>query len=125
MTENAYPKLGIAEKIFKSVIWDTTLRVSLTAFYIKVPFLGLPVIRNVFEFFVFMLSDFMFEGMRLVTDVTAIKIVNEVHRKAYEKSVVTLTIVANSNGVESDEYKKARDNAATHFAQFIRFGDTQ
>lgn len=76
-----------------------------------------PFIRKLTEF----LSDKLFTFIRLVIDLKVIRFVNDKNQAAFDRSMVTLKALARGYGVDSDEFKKARENAKTSFAEFVRF----
>lgn len=60
--------------------------------------------------------------MKLAVDLEAITLVNAEHKRDYDKASVVLKIIAIDKGIDSDEFKKARDNAKIALSKYVRFG---
>jgi hypothetical protein len=121
MTEVANPTLGKIEDAIEKFGLDALLLVGLNALFTAVPWLSKwplgPFIRKMVEF----LSEKLFAAIRLVIDLRVIKFINDKNQAAFDRSVVTLKAIARGYGIESEEFKKARENAKANFADFVRF----
>lgn len=120
MTTSAYAPLTQAQQIFKDLIWNPLIRAGETYIEGAVPALALPVLKQLDEGAINAISDWLFNQIVLVMDVTAIKLVNQAHQTAYDRASLELAIVAQEKGVTSDEFKKARDLAAAALAKFTQ-----
>lgn len=111
MTTVAFRPLSEAEQIFKSVIWDPMLLAGEIWLEATVPFLDLPVIKQIDESLIGDLTDAVFNYIVLIVDVEAIKLVNAARQSAYDTASLKLKVIAQNEGVNSDAYAKARDAA--------------
>lgn len=121
MTNVAYKPLSAAERIFKDLIWTPGVLAGELAIEGAVPFFALPVIKNIEEGVVNALSDWFFNQFILLIDVTAIRLVNAAHQAAYDSASLQLKVIAYDNGIDSDEFKKARDAAKLALSKFTQF----
>lgn len=120
MTDSAYKLLSIGEKLFKSLAWDTMVDVELAALYSAAPWLS--PFSFLINFIVKKFADALFDRFRLVIDLGAIVFVSAAHKAAYDKASVSLKVLAIDKGEESDDYKKARDQAKKELSAFASFG---
>jgi len=67
------------------------------------------------------ISDVLFSKIKLLIDLQAIVILNEKHRREYTIAVLNLRAIADTNGIDSAEFKEARENAKKHLSKFIHF----
>jgi hypothetical protein len=122
MSETAYPELDHAQDIFKSLIYDNLVSLALNALFAYASFLNIPGIRQAITFIVTRFADFLFTGLKLVTDLTAIHLVNKIAEDQYARASVTLKIIARNKGIDSKEFKDARELAKIALAKFVSFG---
>lgn len=111
MTDSAYKGLTEIEQIFKSLVWDNAIKAGQVALVGAVPFFGLPVINTITNWFIGIVTNWIYKIIVLFIDIEAIKLVNAVHQAQYDAASVRLKIIAIDRGINSDEFKKARDEA--------------
>lgn len=109
------PAIGQAEKIFKTLVWDVEIKAALI--YFNIDFWPVNELVTVF-------TDKIFEGLRLGFDLPLIKFRNAAHENAFNRAAVTLKILERDYGLDSEQYKKAKENAKEALAKFARFGAT-
>jgi len=122
MSDTDFPPLTQAEQLFYDVAWLPLLRAGEVWLEGQVPFLNIPGVKDVDEAVLKAVADYIFDQLRLVLDVTAIKFVDAAHEAAYEKSSVTLKLISMEKGRASPEYEEARKHAEEEFALYLRFG---
>lgn len=121
MTEQAHPSLSRAQDLFRTIVWDNLTEATLTLIFTEAPVLNIWPIGPLLRAAVRYISDKLFQSLRLFVDLAAIPILNEEHRRKYDAAAVALQAIAIRSGVDSDEYRKAKDNAKAAFAQLVRF----
>ena len=119
MTDQANPSLKYAEDLFKSAIYDPLIDAALVSFLGGV--LGVPVVGTFVRFVARVFANKLFEAMRLILDLQAIAFVNEGHKKDFDRAAVTLRIIGQSKGIDSPEFKTARENAKAALSDFARY----
>ncbi len=121
MTTEANPDLGKAEDFFQVLIWDNLINVALVAFFAAAPWARFwplnALIRNV----VLIMSGKLYALMKLTVDLEAIAFVNQQNKQLFDRQSVALKAIARGYGIDSPQYKNAREDAKASFAQFIRF----
>ncbi len=122
MTESANPQLEMVEGLFKSLIWDTLVKVGTVELFVAVPFLAIWPLNMIVSSFINMLGNAFFKQFKMVIDLQAIAFVNEQHRKEFDKATVVLKVIAHDKGADSDEFRKAKDEAAQSLSKFVHFG---
>lgn len=122
MSEVAYRPLTIAEQIFKQLIWDSVLLGGEKALEVYAPFLALPVLSTIEEGTLNAVGDWLYSKLVLVIDIAAIQLVNTAHQAAWTSASVNLKVIAHDKGMDSPEFRKARDEAKIALAQFSHFG---
>ena len=93
-----------------------------TALFTQVPILAAPVLGTLDRAIISDISDWLFETLRLVLDMTAIKFVNQINQAAYDKAALNLSVIAHDKGITSVEFIQAREKAKIALSNFIRFG---
>lgn len=124
MTTVAFKALTLAEQIFYDLVWHPGIRAGELALEGSVPFFALPVIRNVEEEVIDLLSDYLFRQFATFVDVSAIRLVNTKHQREFDLAATKLKILAHSKGIDSPEFKQAREDAKIVLSQFVRFSPT-
>lgn len=124
MTDVAYPKLTIAENIFKNVVWDNLTASALVALFAApgCGWMALWPMRQIITGTATLITDQLFKILRLYVDLTAIALINAEHKRAFDAAAVKLKVIAHDRGIDSDEFKKAREVAKADFAKFVAFG---
>ena len=64
---------------------------------------------------------FVYKYVSLTIDTTKIKLSNKKHQKEYDKSLVMLRIISIEKGIESKEFKDARENAKNSLSKFVMY----
>jgi hypothetical protein len=121
VTENANPTLGKIEDLFKSLVWDNLITVGLAALFQAAPFLAWWPCRPILDYVIRMFGDHLFATLKLTIDLQAIAFVNETHRRAFDSAAVHLKIIGRDKGPDSEEFRKAKENAKEALAKFVRF----
>jgi hypothetical protein len=116
--------LSDAEQVFKSLIWDPMIKAGEIWFEGAVPFLDLPVIKQIDEFALQELTDALFNQLVIFVDVTDIRLMNPVLQSKWSSASEALTLIGKEQGVGSDAYKQALSTAATDFANWVHTGPT-
>ena len=122
MTNNANPVLGQIEDLFKDLVWDSLVKSALTALFVAVPGLAVWPLGMIIRWVVNRYAGQLFQLLRLVVDLKVIAFVNYEHKRAFDNAAVKLKIIALDQGIDSDEFKKARENAKASLAKFVTFG---
>jgi hypothetical protein len=112
MTNEVNKQLTITEQIFKDIVWDTALK----AATVNYPVLAVWPISA----FVNTISNYIFSGVKQVVDVGAIELLNSAHQSAYQKSSITLAVIAHDKGINSLEFINARKAALDAMAVFTQ-----
>ena len=86
-----------------------------------VPFLALPVIKQLDEAAIGAITDALFNQLVLFVDVTAIQLINSAHQSAYDQASEQLVIIAQEKGLDSDDFKKAQATALVALSRFTQF----
>lgn len=119
MSDNGVnPTLTLAENIFKSLVWDSILDAQLAALYADAPYL-LPI-KWLIDPLAKMFENRFFSGFRTTIDVAAIKLLNAEHASAMQDASVRLAVIAHDKGINSDEFKKAREADKIALSRFTR-----
>lgn len=121
MSDVAIPVLTKIEDLFKDLVWDNLVKTAITALFAYVPWLNVPVIRQAVEYILKLFAEKIYDVTKLCVDVSAIVIVNEVAQKEYARASVKLRIIAHEKGIQSEEFKKEKENAKASFAKFVQF----
>lgn len=121
MSDSTFHALTVAENEFKQIVWDPLVKAGETALEGAVPVLAAPILKQLDEAALNALSDYFFEQLRLLLDLSAAQIVGAARAQVFTDASIQLKIIAHDKGVDSDEYKAALAKARANFSAFIRF----
>ena len=124
MTTVAFAPLTTAEQIFHDLIWEPMIKIGMNWIEGAVPFLDLPVIKNIDEELLGILTDYIFKQLVLTVDVTAIRLVNEAHQAAFNSASLQLELIAEQSGISSEAFIKARNDAKAALSKFTNIAST-
>lgn len=96
----------ITDKIVKVLVYDVAVELACKAAIAKLPFLGLPVVRQVFEFLVGQIGDIVYEQLSKFAILTVIRFEVEADRVKYERAVRDLDAAIQSGERNEIENKK-------------------
>jgi hypothetical protein len=111
MTETVSPALSVGEDIFKAVIWDIALDAELAVLFYYCPFLAVPIVQPIITNVAHMISDGLFKRVRKYCDMAAVPFINAERKAAFTSATVSAKIIGMDKGIESPEYKKAKEEA--------------
>lgn len=110
-------------KIFKGLIWDLLISALLKKIFAALPILGWGPIGWLVTFIVGKLADALFEVLAEFVNFQVIVLRKEALAKEYAVQSYNLKQLADSKGIDSDEFKAQREKAKAALAQFVKFGD--
>jgi hypothetical protein len=106
---------------FKVFVWDALVQIAIQRLFKAIPWLGFGPVGVVVSWVAGMLAEQLYDAAKLVIDLKTVAFVNEVHRKAYENASIKLAVLAHDKGIDSDEFKVARDEHKKALHQFVLF----
>lgn len=107
--------------IFKEFVWDAVVALAVKQLFTLVPFLAWGPIGVVVGWIAGLLADQLYKALKLFVDMNLIPLKNEKHRKAFDDAGVKLKIIAKGSGIDSAEFKGARDAHKKALAEFVKF----
>lgn len=87
-----------------------------------IPFLDLGIVQGIEDDVLQAITDYVFAQLILAIDITSIQLVGAERQSLYDDSSEQLVLIAQSQGVQSDAYKTALQDALTKFAALGRLG---
>ncbi len=114
--------VGIGETAidtFKELVWDALIKAALQRLFDKFAFLAWGPIGVVVEYFVLKYADELYAALKeyLVLELIAFKN-TQLHAK-YVTAAINLRTMAHTYGVNSNEFKEARDADKKALANFV------
>lgn len=119
MTTSVNPTLTTAEYIFKDLVWTPMIIAGETWLNVEVPILNVPIIHQAEEIAEDDISDDIFNAIILFVDITYLKLKNSSAQSAYESASENLFVIYTESGVNSSEYKTARDAARIDLGKIL------
>jgi hypothetical protein len=113
MTTSVDPTLTKIEGLFKSLVWDNLV----AALMVQVPALKFWPLSAIALF----ITDKLYSLIQLGIDVGAISLLDAQAASEFSRQEVELQILATEKGMDSPEFKKAKQDAKTALAQFLQF----
>jgi uncharacterized protein (DUF2342 family) len=107
--------------IFKDLVWTAMITAAKQALFAAVPWLGWGPIGVFVGFVIGLLAEHLYDAMKLAIDMRLIVFKNEQHRKAFDDASVKLKIIASGKGIDSPEYREAREEHKKRLSDFVKF----
>jgi hypothetical protein len=107
--------------LFKALIWDNLVKAAVGRLFAAVPILAWGPIGYVITWVATHFADKLYDSVKMAIALEAIAIRNEAHRRAYDRASVALKIIAQDKGINSPEFREARDANKRALAEFVRF----
>lgn len=121
MTTGVNAPITFTENLFKSLIWDPLVKAAMTALDVEVPVLAVWPLSSIINGVVNLASNAIFTQVRLLVDVTAIKLLNAEHEAEYNSAAEKLAVIAHDQGVDSDAFIQQREIAKAALSKFVQF----
>lgn len=121
MSNTVNPTLEFAQQSFKSLVWDGVIDASLSALFVQAPYLNVWPLRQIITGISRLATDKVFAMLKLTVDLQAIVFLNTHHKAAFDNAFVKLKILARDKGIDSPEFKKAKEDAKIDLARFLHF----
>lgn len=107
--------------IFKELVWDSLVKAAIARLFAAVPFLAWGPVGIAVSWALTLFADKIYEAVKLAVELEVIVLRNEAHRRAFDRASVELRLLARTKGIESPEFKVAREEHKKALAQFVRF----
>jgi hypothetical protein len=107
--------------IFKELVWDVLVKAAIGQLFAALPFLAWGPIGIVVSWALTLFANKLYEGVKEFVNLQAIVLRNEAHQRAYDRASVSLKIIAQQKGIESPEFKNAREDHKKKLSEFVRF----
>lgn len=109
------------DQLFKTLVWDAIVKALVARLFVAIPFLGWGPIGIVVGWVITLVTDKLFDAIKLFINLELIVLRNEAHLRAYQRASSALYIIARDKGIESEDFRRAREEHRTELADFIRF----
>lgn len=109
------------EDLFKSFVWDKLVELVVQRIFFELPFLAWGPLGAITKIAIVFFSDKLYVHIKLCVDMNVISFMNREHQQAYDRAGVELKIIAMQKGIESPEFKEAREKAKHNLSKFVRF----
>lgn len=107
--------------IFKDLVWDALVKAALGMLFRAVPWLAWGPLGVFVGWVVGLAAGYLYDAVKMAIDLQVIAFKNEAHRKAFDDAGVKLKIIAKDKGIDSPEFKEARELHKKRLAEFVHF----
>jgi hypothetical protein len=121
MSLTVNPSLEIGEKLFKDLLWDNAVDACLVLLFADQPWMNLPPVKWIVTTITHKATDALFSSFKLFVDLKAISIINDRARDEFTKEALRLKSIAKTKGIDSPEFRKAREDAKAALAKHCHF----
>ncbi len=104
---------------FRELVWDNLVAAALSSLYAAHPILGWGPIRMLIEYVVDRFGDALYGVLKEFMNLREIAFNKAEDRALFDKASVTLLILEREKGLESKEYKNAREHGKQTLAKVI------
>lgn len=111
-----------AGDLFKDLVWSAVIKAATAALLRAIPFLAGWPWSMIAGVVVELVGGFVYDQLKDVYNFESTAIVNEAHRREYDSASIKLKLIARDKGIQSDEFKQAREKYADALAKFVKFG---
>ena len=109
------------EQLFKSLVWDNLIKAAIKKVFMAVPFLAMGPLGKITVYLLTKFADKLYDVLHEQIDLQVIVFKNYRLRKEFDRASVKLKIIAKSKGIESNEFKDARELHKKRLSDFVRF----
>ena len=121
MTTSVNPTASTIETAANSIIMGPLLNAAEASLIAQFPFLGLPVINQIFTFLVNLYGNKLMALMDTEIDMATVGLLNSEHQQAFQNAVTQLRIVAANKGTSSQEFQDAKKQAELAMVKFTNY----
>jgi uncharacterized protein (DUF2342 family) len=107
--------------VFKDLVWGAMVAAAKSALFAAVPWLAWGPLGVFLGWVIGMAADYLYDAVKMAIDLKLIVFKNEEHRKAFDAASVKLKIIAGGKGIDSPEFKEAREEHKKRLAEFVRW----
>ena len=107
--------------LFKTLLWDTLVQAGVSRLFLIIPWLGWGPVGVLVSFIITKFADIMYEGLKMSVNLEVIAIRDERLKLAYNDAAVRLHIIAKDKGIDSKEFKDARNDHIKKLSDCVRF----
>lgn len=105
---------------FKELVWDSIVEVALQELF-QIKFLAWGPLKAFITWVALRFSEKLYKALSKMVNLRIIVLQNEEFHREYAKSSIVLSTIANQSGIESQEFKKARNENKDHLQPFVRY----
>lgn len=109
------------QDLFKELVWHSLVKAALSRLFLAVPFLGWGPFGYVISYFAMKYADELYDAVKLLIEVEVIVFRNKEFEKSYNDASVKLHIIAKDKGIDSPEFRSARDEDKKRLSDLVRF----
>jgi hypothetical protein len=121
MTDSVSKELTIAENIFKNLVWDNIIALETKALLAQAPYLNIWPLNEIISSILSMVGNKVFDTIKLSIDLESITLMNKIYQAEFTNTSLRLKILAHDKGIDSPEFKEARENAKKILSKFISY----
>lgn len=109
--------------LFKDMVWDILLKKGISTLMLSLSispqgFLGIVLTKLIIA-----IADKLYPIMVKMVKIETIQIQDEIHQKSFERAQLKLKIIAKEKGIDSQEFKDAREKEKQALRKLILFND--
>lgn len=95
--------------LFKDLVYDNLVKAAIERLFLAAPFLAWGPFGVIVTHYLTKFANLLYEVTKTFVIVESIPIKNEALRKEYDRASVKLKIIAGEKGINSTEFKEARN----------------
>lgn len=111
--------------LFKSLVYDQLVTAAIGEMIVAVPFLGCPVIRQLFTAAVDWIADRLYDVTEKFIDTQTIILINDEQKAAYQAASINLALIAHDKGQDSQEFKDAHAKELITLKSLIQYNSAK
>ena len=109
------------DQLFRSLVWDNLVKAAIKRVFMAVPFLAIGPLGVITKFIIIKIANKIYEVLKETVDLQLIVFKNYRLKKEFDRASVMLKIIAQGKGVDSNEFKDAREIHKKRLSNFVRF----
>ena len=109
------------EQLFRSLVWDNLIKAAIKRVFMAVPFLAMGPLGKITVYILTKFADKLYVVLKEEVDVQRIIFRNRKLGREFGRASVKLKIIAKSKGIDSNEFKNAREIHKKRLSDFVRF----
>lgn len=109
--------------LFKSMVWDVLLKRGIDILITSLSISPQGILAVIITKLIIIVANKLYPIIVQMVRIESVVLTDEVHQKSFERAQLKLKIIAKEKGIDSQEFKDAREKEKETLYKLIKFND--